>query len=396
MPAPRPTHATLFLTALRLGCTSFGGPIAHLAYFHEEYVVRQRWLDEESYADLVALCQFLPGPASSQVGFGVGLSQRGLTGGLLCWLGFTLPSAILMIGFGYGVSALGRLSQAGWVHGLNIAAVAVVAQAVGQMGRRLCPDFPRALLAGAAAALLVVFSAGWAQLAVLAGGAVAGWLWLRPDAGAPIPAARVPSGPGRATLVWLFLFAAPLCLLPVLAQVTGRTAWLATGRFYSAGALIFGGGHVILPLLQDAMVTPGWISPDRFLAGYGAAQALPGPLLTFAAYVGTVMSAGPGGWIGGAWALACVFAPALLIVLAVLPWWSRLRAHAATQAALRGANAAVVGLLAAALVRPIGLNALTGFKEIILAFAAWAALHVPRMPPWAVVAGCALTGWWLF
>ena len=173
MPAPRPTHATLFLTALRLGCTSFGGPIAHLAYFHEEYVVRQRWLDEESYADLVALCQFLPGPASSQVGFGVGLSQRGLTGGLLCWLGFTLPSAILMIGFGYGVSALGRMSQAGWVHGLNIAAVAVVAQAVGQMGRRLCPDFPRALLAGAAAALLVVFSAGWAQLAVLAGGGAA-------------------------------------------------------------------------------------------------------------------------------------------------------------------------------------------------------------------------------
>ena len=392
MSSPRPSLVAIFLTALRLGCTSFGGPIAHLGYFHEEYVVRRRWVEEEDYADLVALCQFLPGPASSQVGFGIGLRLRGLTGGLLAWLGFTLPSALLMIGFGYGVAALGGLAQAGWVHGLNVAAVAVVAQAVGQMGRRLCPDARRRLLAAGATVLLLCFTAGWVQLAVIAGGGLAGWLGLKPEASSPL--SPEPLGPRArwAAYVWLFLFFAPLAILPLLGQAPGRTAWLATGRFYAAGSLVFGGGHVILPLLQEAMVTPGWLSADRFLAGYGAAQALPGPLLTFAAYVGTVMSAGPGGWVGGLWALACVFAPALLIVLAVLPWWSRLRADASTQAALRGANAAVVGLLAAALVNPIGLTALTGWRQALLALAAFATLHVPRVPTWAVVAGCAAAG----
>ena len=391
MTAERPTHLTLFLTALRLGCTSFGGPIAHLAYFHDEYVTRRGWMDEESYADLVALCQFLPGPASSQVGFGVGLKQRGLAGGLLCWVGFTLPSALLMIGFGYGVSALGQLAQAGWVHGLNVAAVAVVAQAVILMGRRLCPDLPRAALAGIAGIILVFFTAGWVQLAVLLGGGLAGWYWLRQEAIIPNPDARQSSRTQRTAFVWLFLFLVPL-LLPLQARLYGYPAWLAAGRFYEAGALVFGGGHVILPLLQDAMVTPGWISPDRFLAGYGAAQALPGPLLTFAAYVGTVMSVGPGGWVGGLWALVWVFAPALLIVLAVLPWWNRLRAHAGAQAALRGANAAVVGLLAAALINPIGVTALTGAKQAVLALAAFGCLHLPRVPVWAVVVGCALLG----
>ena len=388
----RPTHLTLFLTALKLGCTSFGGPIAHLAYFHDEYVTRRGWTDEESYADLVALCQFLPGPASSQVGFGVGLKQRGLVGGLLCWVGFTLPSALLMIGFGYGVSALGGLAQAGWVHGLNVAAVAVVAQAVILMGRRLCPDLTRATMAGLAGVLLLFFTAGWVQLTVLLGGGLAGWSWLQQETVAANPDNLPPSRTRRMAFVWLLLFLVPLLLLPLQARLSGHPAWLVAGKFYEAGALVFGGGHVILPLLQDAMVTPGWLSPDCFLAGYGAAQALPGPLLTFAASVGTVISVGPGGWVGGVWALAWVFAPALLIVLAVLPWWNRLRAHAGAQAALRGANAAVVGLLAAALINPIGVTAITGMKQAVLALVAFGCLHLPRVPVWAVVAGCALLG----
>jgi chromate transporter len=397
MSAPRPTLSRIFLVALKLGCTSFGGPIAHLAYFREEYVARLGWLDDEAYAELVALCQFLPGPASSQTGFGIGLMQRGLAGGLAAWLGFTLPSALLMIAFGYGISSLRGVAGSGWLHGLNLAAVAVVAQAVIAMWRRLCPDWPRSVLALVAVPILVYFTAGWVQLVVIAGGALAGWRWLRSGtASVAMSATSAQSGPGLprwGSVSSLLLFFLPLILLPVWAQSQGDNGSIAIAdKFYRAGALVFGGGHVILPLLQGATVTPGWIASEQFLAGYGAAQAVPGPLLTFAGYVGTVMRVGPGGWLGGVWALLWVFAPALLIVLGVLPWWRRLQANPSAQAALRGANAAVVGLLLAALLNPIATTALTGWKDAAVALGAFGLLHVPRVTPWMVVLACAGAG----
>ncbi|MFI5336558.1 MAG: chromate efflux transporter [Opitutales bacterium] len=396
---PRPSLPAIFLAALRLGCTSFGGPVAHLAYFRREYVERRHWLDEAHYADLVALCQFLPGPSSSQVGFGIGLLQRGLAGGIAAWLGFTLPSAALMIGFGCGLHALGPLAASGWLQGLKLAAVAVVAQAVLAMWRALCPDAPRSVLAVAAAAMLLLMPTAWSQLAVIVVGALLGWRWL-PGPSWSAPPVRegqnhhTPSKlPGAVALGLFFVL---LVALPAAARYTGRPALEVAAQFFRAGALVFGGGHVVLPLLQSGIVAPGWVGHDPFLAGYGSAQALPGPLFTFAGFLGTVMSLGPGGWVGGLWALAWIFMPGLLLVFGVLPWWQGLRARPAMQSALRGTNAAVVGLLLAALIYPIGTVAWQSAGAAALALAAFAALHVPRVPPWAVVLTAAALGGWLF
>lgn len=394
---PRPSLSALFLAALRLGCTSFGGPVAHLAYFRDEYVVRRRWLDEAHYADLVALCQFLPGPTSSQVGFGVGYLQRGLAGGLAAWSGFTLPSALLMIGFAQGMAWLGDPATTGWLRGLKAAAVAVVAQAVWQMARSLCPDWPRRVFALAAAATVLALPFAWGQIAVIGAGALLGWWWFaEASVDARTPAATLASsraGPTKtAGLACLLIFFGLLVALPALAAATGNPFVEILDRFYRSGALVFGGGHVVLPLLEHEVVSPGWITHDQFLAGYGAAQAVPGPLFTFSAYLGAAMHHGPGGLTGGGWALLAIFLPALLLVTGTLPFWARLRHRAAAQAALRGANAAVVGVLFAALWHPVGTAGITSAATGAIAVAAWLALEFGKLPAWAVVIGAAAIG----
>ena len=403
---PRPSLFEIFLVALRLGCTSFGGPVAHLAYFRQEYVEKRRWLDEAHFADLVALCQFLPGPASSQTGFGIGYLQRGLPGGLAAWLGFTLPSAIMMIGFAYGVTALGNLATAGWLRGLKVAAVAVVAQAVWAMSRSLCPDWPRRALALAATGLVLWLPFAWSQMAVMAVGAAFGWLWLKSlnGDGTIGPATIDQRNTQRAGLIvppphsgtiCLILFFVLLLALPWLAHAT-TNPWIEMfDRFYRAGSLVFGGGHVVLPLLEREVVAPGWLTHDQFLAGYGAAQAVPGPLFTLSAFLGAAMSHGPGGWAGGVWALLAIFLPALLLVAGALPFWQTLRHQPGAQAALRGANATVVGVLLAAFYNPVWTAGITSGRSLGLAAAAFVALLPGKIPVWAVVPALASLGNWL-
>jgi len=387
MATAKPTVSAIFLVALRLGCTSFGGPIAHLGYFHEEYVKRRRWASEEQYADLVALCQFLPGPASSQVGFSLGLLQRGLAGGLAAWAGFTLPSAFIMVGFAYGVHAISDVAHAGWLQGLKVAAVAVVAQAVVTMWRFLCPDAPRSILAAALAGLLLLVPAAWSQIAAIALGAAVGWLWFKPG---PISAGDGAVAGRDQAPAWLAVFFGLLILLPAAAHLVPSAGLCVADRFYRVGSLVFGGGHVVLPLLEREVVAPGWLTHDQFLAGYGAAQAVPGPLFSFAAYLGAVMKVGPGGWLGGGWTLCWIFLPALIIVLGALPYWRKLRTLPAAQSALRGANAAIVGMLLAALIDPVALTGLAGWRHAAIASAAFLVLQIPRVPAWLLA--CAGAG----
>src|SRR5215468_4355635 len=336
---------------LKLGLTSFGGPVAHLGYFRNELVTRRGWLDDRSYADLVALCQFLPGPASSQVGIGIGLLRAGLPGAVAAWTGFTRPSALAMVLFAYGVGALGDTGGAGWLHGLKVAAVAVVAQAVLGMARTLAPDRQRATLAVAAAVITLAFASAWGQIGAIVLGGIVGVLFLRGDA--PLDHAALPISVSRATGASLLaLFFLLLAVLPLVAAIYPAQWITEFEAFYRAGSLVFGGGHVVLPLLQAAVVPPGWVSNDAFLAGYGAAQAVPGPLFTFAAYLGAVMGPPPNGWRGAALCLVAIFLPSFLLVIGVLPFWEQLRRGAVAQAALRGVNAAVVGLLLAALYNP--------------------------------------------
>jgi len=371
--------------ATRLGLTSFGGPVAHLGYFRREYVVRRRWLDEQTYADVVALCQFLPGPASSQVGIAVGILRAGLTGGLAAWLGFTLPSALLLTAFALWIRGLG-LSGAGWLLGLKIAAVAVVAQAVWGMARALCPDRERATIAVVAALVVTAWPGAWGQVLVIV---VAGLVGLRlPAAAAETPAGpavRVPFGRGLGGAA-LVLFFALLVVLPLARYATGDHVVAVIDSFYRSGALVFGGGHVVLPLLQAEVVPPGWVSREQFLAGYGAAQAVPGPLFTLSAYLGAVMQPAPTGGAGAALALAAIFLPAFLLVIGTLPFWDALRARPAFRAALRGINAAVVGLLLAALYDPVWTGAIHAPADFALALVAFGLLALWSAPPWLVVA----------
>lgn len=386
----------IFRVALKLGCTSFGGPVAHLGYFHEEYVGRRRWLSEAAYADLVALCQFLPGPASSQLGFSIGLLRGGLAGGLLAWLGFTLPSAVVMTLCGCGVAALGDVTRAGGLKGLKLAAVAVVAQAVWAMGVKLCPDRARASLAIAAAGAALGWGAAWAQIAVLAAGAGFGFVFLRSvEAGGPpaVEPLAVSGWSRRRGVMCLALFTGLLFGLPALRGGSGNPAVAVLDSFYRAGALVFGGGHVVLPLLQAETVTPGWVSKDHFLAGYGLAQAVPGPLFTFAAYLGAV-STPPhaGGPAGAALCLAAIFLPSGLLVLGILPFWEHLRHGPGARAALRGANAAVVGLLLAAFYQPVWTSAVHTAGEFTLSLAVFGLLVVWKLPPWIAVGFAAAVG----
>lgn len=386
----------VLLVFLRLGLTSFGGPVAHLGYFRAELIERRGWAGEAAYAEIVALCQFLPGPASSQAGFALGLLRAGPLGALAAWVGFTLPSALLLV---LCAGSAGRLAAspmgAGLLHGLRLAAVAVVAQAVWSMARTLCPDRGRAAIALAAMLLVAIAPTSTAQLSAIVLGAVACILFGRsagpPHDPAPLDAA-VSRGAGACCLA---LFAVLLVLPPVLAglQASGaRTPLALFDAFYRSGALVFGGGHVVLPLLHDAVVSRGWVPEDRFLAGYGLVQAMPGPLFTFAAYLGAVARPGPGGASGAAIALLAIFLPGLLLLVGTLPFWSWLRARPWARAGLRGANAAVVGLLAMALYDPLWTSTIRQPADFIAAAAGFVLLILWRAPPLAVVALGAVTG----
>ncbi|PKU26669.1 chromate efflux transporter [Telmatospirillum siberiense] len=375
---------SVFLVFLRLGLTSFGGPVAHLGYFREEFVRRRMWLDEAAYADIVALCQFLPGPASSQVGICIGLQRAGLAGSLAAWLGFTLPSALVLWAFACGIDALGDLRQATWLHGLKIVAVSVVAQAVWGMARSLCPDRLRISLAVGAALLSLIAPTVIGQIGAMVLGGAVGLMGL------PRPPARddgsaLPKVPPALACSALILFVALLALLPVVAAGTGSQTWRLIDGFFRSGSLVFGGGHVVLPLLRAEVVQPGWIEGDVFLAGYGAAQAVPGPLFTFAAYLGAAMKPAPHGWLGSVICLGAIFLPSFLLVIGVLPFWDRLRRKVWARAALQGVNAAVVGVLLAALYSPVWTSAIFAPADFGLALVAFLLLVFWRLPPWLVV-----------
>lgn len=374
----------VFRVFLRLGLTSFGGPIAHLGYFRDEFVARRGWLSESEYAELIALCQFLPGPASSQVGMAIGLSRAGIGGAVAAWCGFTLPSAILMILFALGLTQWGAALPADALHGLKLVAVAVVVQAVWSMARLFCTDSTRVLLAAAATVLVLWWPQAWMQVGVIGLGAVAG-LTLRRAAKPAEGSGLAVSLSSRTGLAMLACFLALLLLLPLAARYSSSSDLRVFDAFYRSGALVFGGGHVVLPLLQAEVVTPGWVDADRFLSGYGAAQAMPGPLFTFAAFLGAAMSAGPGGWIGGLLCLIAIFLPSFLLVLGVLPFWSRLRGQRGVQEALAGVNAAVVGLLLAALYDPLWTTAVRDWRDAAWVVAGVAALMWAKLPPWLVV-----------
>ncbi|WJY67919.1 chromate efflux transporter [Corynebacterium auris] len=387
--------AEVFGAFLRLGLTSFGGPVAHLGYFREEFVQRRKWLGEREYADLVALCQFLPGPASSQVGMALGLRRAGFAGMAAAWVAFTLPSVLLMVLFALGVANLGDIEGAGWLAGLKVAAVAVVAHAVLGMATNLVTDKWRALIAAAAAIAVLLVTNPFVQVAVIVLGAAAGWALLRR---ADTPA---PDGEGERTapnrvprplaVVCLVLFAAGLVLLPVLNRAVDEVGVQILDTFYRAGALVFGGGHVVLPLLEQATVPAGLVDHNTFLAGYGAAQAVPGPLFTFASFLGA-SAEGISWWWGAIVATVAIFVPAALLVVGAMPFWETLRHHSAAASVLAGANAAVVGILGAALYTPVFTAGVTGPATMAVALAAFTALQGWKLPAWAVVIASAAVG----
>jgi chromate transporter len=370
---------------LRLGLTSFGGPVAHLGHFRAEFVERRHWLDEGAYADIVALCQFLPGPASSQTGISIGLLRAGLPGALCAWLGFTAPSALAMILFGYGVTALGNLADSAWLHGLKIVAVAVVAQAVWGMARNLCPDRERATIAVGAAMVVLAIPSAPGQIGAIAAGGLIGWRLLRNGAQPPEQKPLAIHLPRAWSIAALASSVALLVGLPILAAAIPSHALAVVASFYRSGSLVFGGGHVVLPLLQAAVVPPGWVTNDAFLAGYGAAQAVPGPLFTFSAYLGTVMGPAPNGWVGGLICLAAIFLPSFLLLIGALPFWDTLRRRPGVRSALRGVNAAVVGVLLAALYKPVWTSAILSPTDFAIGILAFLLLAVWAVPPWLVV-----------
>jgi chromate transporter len=375
----------------KLGISSFGGPIAHIGYFREEFVVRRRWLDEQAFVDLVALCQFLPGPASSQTGFSIGLMRAGYAGAVAAWTGFTLPSAIIMVLFAYGAGAIGGPLGTGLLHGLKLVAVAIVAQAVWGMARTLCPDRQRASIAALSAVIILFSTSPIAQIGAIALGGVLG-LWL--CRGAPPPAEGHIHMPvsRRAGLVALTAFFVLLAGLPIAQHLTHSSGVALFDAFYRSGALVFGGGHVVLPLLREAFVTPGWVSDDTFLAGYGAAQAVPGPLFTFAAYLGFVALPSPHGLPGAAFGLFGIFLPGMLILVGALPFWDSFRKRESAQAVMRGVNAAVVGLLGAALYNPLWTTSVKTPGDFGVALVGFVLLTAWRAPPLVVVIVSALGG----
>jgi chromate transporter len=388
-PLPQGTAGEVFRVFLKLGLTSFGGPIAHLGYFRDELVLRRKWIDEAGYADLVALCQFLPGPASSQVGFALGLMRGGPLGALIAWAAFTLPSALLLVLFAFGASAFEGPVGVGLIHGLKVVAVAVVAQAVWGMARNLAPDRERATIT-LAAVLIVIFIAGSVgQVAAIVIGGLAG-LWLcRAAPGPTLGHLTFPVSKG-AGMVSLVLFALLLTMLPFAARLWPGVALFDS--FYRAGSLVFGGGHVVLPLLQAEVVTSGAVSKDAFLSGYGMAQAVPGPLFTFAAYLGAVMGAAPNGIIDAAIALVAIFLPGFLLLIGALPFWDAFRSRPVAKAAMRGANAAVVGILGAALYDPVWTSSIFTPYDFAMGLTGFILLTGWKTQPWIVVVLIGLGG----
>ncbi len=383
----------IFLVFLRLGCTSFGGPVAHIGYYRAELVAKRRWVTEATFADLVALCQFMPGPASSQTGMAIGLIRGGPLGMLAAWAGFTLPSAVAMTVFAYGVGAIGDLSQAGWLRGLKLVAVAVVAQAVWGMARSLAPDRARASVAVTACLVCLAVPSSFGQIAAILLGALVGVTALPSEPqGADKPVSMGITIPAGVAVGLLVTFFALLAGLPVLTDLTGGHFVALVDAFYRAGSLVFGGGHVVLPLLQATVVEPGWVDPNLFLAGYGATQAMPGPIFTFAAFLGAVETPGPNGWIGAVVATVSIFASSFLLVGGLLPFWDTLRHRPGVRAALRGVNAAVVGVLLAALFTPIWTGAVHTATDFGLGLVAFLLLVLWAMPPWLVVVLGAVTG----
>jgi chromate transporter len=387
------TVGEVFVAFLRLGLTSFGGPIAHLGYFREAFVVRRRWLTEKAYADVVALCQFLPGPASSQVGMALGLQRAGYGGLLAAWVAFTLPSAILLVGFAYGLGAMGDVSDAGWVSGLKAAAVAVVAQAVFGMARTLTPDRERATIAVAALIGALLMPTAFGQVAVIAIAGLVGLLLLRPDLTESTEDDALDVRVGHRTAIGcLVLFGVFLAAVLAVTSVTSDGIVGLASTFYRAGALVFGGGHVVLPLLEADTVGTGLVTHDEFLAGYGATQAVPGPLFTFSAFLGASSDGTPTGIAGAAVALVAIFLPSMLLTIGALPYWARLRHAITAQRALMGLNAGVVGILAAALYDPVFTSGITSTEAFTVAAAAFVALTAWKAPPWVVVVLCGVVG----
>jgi chromate transporter len=387
----RPSLLEILRVSTKLGLTSFGGPIAHLGYFHEEYVKRRKWVDEQSYADLVALCQSLPGPTSSMVGSAIGFVRAGLLGGIVHWLGFTLPSALALIAFAYGIEVVGTASGAGWLHGLKLVAVPVVALALWGMARTLCPDRERATLAILTAIVALAWPTAAGQVLPIAAAGFIGW-WFFPPANTP-PALhiRVPISRWSGIVCWVFFFGL-LLILPLVRQVISSQTLAVFDSFYRAGALVFGGGHVVLPLLQAGVVAPGWVTSQQFIAGYGAAQAVPGPLFTFSAYLGFVLHPEPNGLSGAALALVAIFLPGILMTAGSLPFWDLLRTRASFQSAIRGINAAVVGLLLAAFYHPVWTSAIFKPLDFGLALLSFGLLTFWKLPPWLVVVLTAVGG----
>jgi chromate transporter len=375
----------------RLGLTSFGGPIAHLGYFHEEYVKRRKWIDEQSYADLVALCQFLPGPASSQVSIAIGILRARLLGGIAAWIGFTLPSALALIAFAFGIGAFARASDAGWLHGLKIVAVAVVAQAVWGMARSLCPDRERATIAIVASIFTLAWPSAIGQLSTIVISGLVGAVIFPGRTSSSLSQTRFPIGKKTGITAWVIFFAL-LVGLPFYRQISPSHVLDVFDSFFRVGSLVFGGGHVVLPLLQTEVVGPGWVTNELFVAGYGAAQAVPGPLFTFSAYLGTVMSSEPNGWSGAFLALCAIFLPSFLLVIGALPFWNLLRSVPIFQSALKGINAAVVGLLLAALYNPVWTSAIYSPADFALGLVAFGLLMFWKFPPWLVVVLTAVGG----
>jgi chromate transporter len=393
--ASESTHTNyleIFLIFLRLGLTSFGGPIAHLGYFRQEFVERRKWISEQVFADLVALCNFLPGPTSSQVSYSIGMTRGGIRGALCSWGAFTLPSAVIMLLAAYGIRWIGGNETPGWLHGLKIVAVAVVAQAVWSMARRLCTDRTRITFALVAAMVILLTNSSWVQVLTIALGALAGWKLIRTDPPPEKPEVftRLPNRVQSSTALAIFAF----CLLLVPLLATGKPdGWLALfASFYRTGSLVFGGGHVVLPLLQSEVVPRGWEDNNTFLAGYGIAQALPGPIFSFAAYLGAAKTGSPNGWLAGLWCVFAILLPPMLLVTGLIPLWSRLRASVTAQAFLAGANATVVGVLLAALYQPIWNSAIDSAKSLAIALTLFLGLQIWKVAPWILVLAGAILG----
>lgn len=382
----------VFIIFLRLGLTSFGGPVAHLAYFRSEFVVQRKWLSESAYADLVALCQFLPGPASSQVGLSLGLMRAGYRGALAAWAGFTLPSALALMALAMGIGAYGDVLHSGLLQGLKVVAVAVVVQALWGMAKNLCPDTQRKTMMLLSAGCVLLIPSVWTQLVVIVLAGLAGLYLFK-------PANNVASAPltlsvgTRAGVISLLLFMLLLAGLPLLALWVANPVLAVADAFYRSGSLVFGGGHVVLPLLHAEVVAPGWVSDDVFLAGYGAAQAVPGPLFTFSAFLGASIVDMPAPWIGALLCLVAIFIPSFLLVIGVLPFWVRLQGYRPARAALQGINAAVVGLLLAACYQPVWTSGILTAQHFVLGLAAFVALMFWQWSPWFVVLLSALAGW---